>query len=212
MNTPNPAQAAFRNFSLAASGAVLAASAWAAGAAPEGALMLDGRLFREEIVAPNEDGIDEGWYEIAVTADAVAVRAVAQPHCGDAVKQDAMYLHLPGAPLSEGVRINHGFAAEEFRPVAGQEYRRTLGRTDYSFRVASSPAGTEYVISYDGKAHRYLLGLPAAATRVHAIVDLDGDRRPDFLVQVGDELFLLMSSGAKPGMNLPTAQLWAAAD
>ncbi|MBC5765089.1 hypothetical protein [Ramlibacter albus] len=202
---------AFRNFSLAASGAVLAASAWAAGAAPEG-LMLDARLWREEIVAANEEGIEEGWYEIAVTADAVRVRAVAKPRANEPVRQDAMFLHRPGAALVEGVRINHGFPTEEFRPVVGHRYQRTLGRTEYSFKVWSNAVGTAYVISYDGSDHEYLLGLPAAATKVLAVADLDGDRKPDFVVDVGGEIFLLLSSDAKAGLNLPSAQLWAAAE
>jgi hypothetical protein len=202
---------AFRNFSLAATGAVLAASAWAAGAAPEG-LMLDARLWREEIVAGNDEAADEGWYEIAVTGDAVQVRAVSQPRRNDPVHQHAMYLHRPGAALVEGVRINHGFPSDEFRPVAGQRYSRTLGRTEYSFRVWSNAVGTAYVISYDGVDHEYLLGLPAAATKVHAIADLDGDRKPDFVVEVGGEVYLLLSGDAKAGLNLPSAQLWAAAE
>jgi hypothetical protein len=203
---------AFRNFGLAATGAVLAASAWAAGAAPEGALMFDARLFREEIVATGDDTAEEGWYEIAVTGDAVNVRAVAQPRSSEPVRQDAMYLHMPGAALTEGVRVNHGFTKEEFRPVVGREYRRTLGRTDYSFRVTSDAVGTSYVIQYAGEKHEYLLGLPAAATKVHAIADLDGDRKPDFVVEVGGDIFLLLSGQAKAGLNLPTAQLWAAAE
>ena len=76
--------------------------------------------------------------------------------------------------------------------------------------MESGSDGTAYVISYAGETHRYLLGLPAAATQVHAVVDLDGDRLPDFLVEVGGETFLLLSSQAKPGTNLPSAQLWAA--
>jgi hypothetical protein len=210
MSTTNTTTA-FRNFSLAASGAVLAASAWAAGAAPEG-LMLDARLWREEISAPNADGAEEGWYEIAVRDDAVHVRAVAQPRCGEAVSQNAMYLHRPGAALVEGVRVNHGMPSGALRPVVGQKYTRTLGRTEFGFRVWSNAVGTAYVISYDGEDHEYLLGLPAAATTVHAIADLDGDRKPDFVVEVGGEVFLLLSSDAKAGMNLPSAQLWAAAE
>ena len=209
--TPESSNAsAFRNFGLAAGGAVLAASAWAGGL-PEEGLMLDARLWREEIVAQNDDGAEEGWYEITLDGTAVQVRAV-KPRCGDdAVPEDAMYLHMPGAQLAEGMRVNHWFAGSEFRPAVGQEYRQALGKTEYSFRVDSSAVGTQYVISYDGVAHNYLLGLPAAATRVHAIADLDGDRKPDFVVEVGDQLFLLLSTHAKPGTNLPSAQLWAAA-
>jgi hypothetical protein len=54
-----------------------------------------------------------------------------------------------------------------------------------------------------------MLGLPAAATLVKAVADLDGDGLPDFLVEVGDETYLLLSSQAQPGGNGPSAQLWA---
>jgi hypothetical protein len=141
----------------------------------------------------------------------VQVRAVPQPRQATPVNQHAMYLHRPGAALVDGVRINHGFPTEAFRPVVGHRYTRMLGRTEYGFRVWSNAVGTAFVISYDGADHEYLLGLPAAATRVHAIADLDGDRKPDFVVEVGGETFLLLSSDAKAGTNLPSAQLWAAA-
>ena len=32
---------------------------------------------------------------------------------------------------------------------------------------------------------------------------------PDFLVEVGDELVLLLSTRAVPGTNMPSAKLWA---
>ncbi len=32
---------------------------------------------------------------------------------------------------------------------------------------------------------------------------------PDFLVEVGDELYLLLSTRATPGTNMPSAQLMA---
>jgi hypothetical protein len=54
-----------------------------------------------------------------------------------------------------------------------------------------------------------MLGLPAAATKVRAVADLDGDGLPDFLVDVGDETYLLLSTHAQPGGNPPSAQLWA---
>lgn len=202
--------AALRGIGLAATGAALAASAWAGGGAEPG-LMLDERLWREEVVASADGWEEEGWYQLTVAAGSVQVRA-ARPHCGDAgVAADAMYLHIPGAQLPEGLRVNHAFPGDGLRPVVGRQYSMALGRTDFSFAVDSSAAGTEYVIRYGGATYRYLLGLPAAATRVHAIADLDADHRPDFVVEVGGELFLLLSSQARPGTNLPSAQLWAAA-
>lgn len=200
--------AALRGFGLVATGAVLAASAWATGASETG-VMFDERLWREEVVARSDEWADEGWYELSVAGDAVQVRAARAPRAEE--EADAsMYLHLPGTKLTEGLRINHLFAQKSLRPRVGHEYKLNLGKTPFAFTVESGSEGTAYVISYAGESHRYLLGLPAAATQVHAVVDLDGDRLPDFLVEVGGETFLLLSSQAKPGTNLPSAQLWAA--
>jgi hypothetical protein len=199
--------AALRGFGAVATGAVLAASAWAAGV-PETGVMFDERLWREEVVARNDEWADEGWYQLSVAGDAVQVRAARAPRAEDA--DPALYLHLPGTQLTEGLRINHLFAQKSLRPRVGHEYRLNLGKTPFAFTVESGSDGTAYLISYAGQSHRYLLGLPAAATQVHAVVDLDGDRLPDFLVDVGGETFLLLSSQAKPGTNLPSAQLWAA--
>ena len=64
-NTVTPAStstaAALRGFGLVATGAVLAATAWAASASETG-VMFDERLWREEVVARNDEGADEGWY------------------------------------------------------------------------------------------------------------------------------------------------------
>jgi hypothetical protein len=199
--------AALRGFGLVATGAVLAASAWAASASETG-VMFDERLWREEVVARNDEWADEGWYELSVAGDAVQVRAARAPRAEEA--DAAMYLHLPGTQLTEGLRINHLFAQKSLHPRVGHEYKLALGKTPFAFTVESGSDGTAYVISYAGESHRYLLGLPAAATQVHAVVDLDGDRLPDFLVEVGGETFLLLSSQARPGTNLPSAQLWAA--
>lgn len=203
----NPA--ALPAFGLAAAGAALAASAWATGLREDG-LRLDPRLWREEVVASNDDTAEEGWYELTVSAGAVQVRA-ARPRCADdAVPPDALYVQLPGVALREGLRVNHLFDLAELAPRPGHEYRRALGKTVFSFVVTSAAAGMQVETRYAGMSHRYLLGAPDAAVRVHAASDLDGDRLPDFVVQVGGEVFLLLSTHALAGLNLPSAQLWAA--
>ena len=172
--------------------------------------MFDERLWREEVADCGEEGADEGWFRMTVGDDAVRVTAARPPvHEGEAAA-DAIYVNVPGTMLHEGVRLNYLFDRAGLRPSVGQAYEMTMGRTDFRFTVDSSSQGTQYVIEYGGATYRYLLGLPAAATRVHAVVDLDGDRNPDFLVEVGDEFFMLLSSHAQPGRNLPSAQLWAA--
>jgi hypothetical protein len=208
-NTLDSTSAALRGFGIAAGGAVLAASAWAAGLQESG-VMFDDRLWREEVAAPAADGAEEGWYRLSVAADSVQVRAAVPHCCDDAAAGEALYVHVPGTPLMEGLRVNHLFSGAGFRPRVGKDYPLTLGKTAFSFKVESGAEGTQYLIQYMGITHRYLLGLPAAATQVRAIADLDGDRLPDFVVEVGGEVFLLLSSHAREGVNLPSAQLWAA--
>ena len=48
---------------------------------------------------------------------------------------------------------------------------------------------------------------PDAHTGVRAVADLDGDQQPDFLVEVDDATFLLLSTHARPGPNVPTAEM-----
>jgi len=195
-----PAVRALRGLGIAA----IAGAACMAGA--HGAMLDDG-AWRDEIVARGDELSDDGWYELQVTDNAVRV-VNAQPRCGETGSADSLFVHLPRARLLEGLRVNHAFGG--LQPVVGQAYPMTLGKTDFTLRVESSAAGTQYVIRYDGVTYYYLLGLPAAATQVHAIADLDGDRKPDFVVEVGDELYLLLSSQARAGVNLPSAQVWAA--
>ncbi|MES2939783.1 MAG: hypothetical protein V4864_19025 [Pseudomonadota bacterium] len=183
-------------FGLAASGAVLAASAWASGLNEPGLAFAAGSG-------------DESWYELAVSADGVRVRA-ARPQDDGAASQGALVVHVPGTRLVEGLRVNHLFRHAPLRPEAGRDYQLGLGKTSFAFRVDTVAAGMRYVIRYGGAVHEYVLGAPAAATQVLAIADLDGDRLPDFLVEVAGEFYLLLSTHASAGANLPSAQLWAA--
>jgi len=44
------------------------------------------------------------------------------------------------------------------------------------------------------------------------VADLDGDSRPDFVIDVdGLASYLLLSTKAQPGLNLPTAEMPAGA-
>jgi len=42
-----------------------------------------------------------------------------------------------------------------------------------------------------------------------AAADLDGDGQPDFVIDVEGQVFVLLSTLAKPGLNAPSAELWA---
>ena len=71
----------------------------------------------------------------------------------------------------------------------------------------------EYAIGYGGQSYSYVLGpFDASATAVRLVADLDGDALPDFVVDVDAATYLLLSTRALPGPNLPTAELWARAD
>ena len=187
----------------------LSAAAWASGITEEG-YILDAGDWRSEVASvPSPDWPVDGWYRVSSGRKAVDVRAVVPSRAEAGDPEGAVYVRVPGTRLAEGQRPKVRFAAGELRPQVGTQYRFALGETPFSFTVQSDRDGTRYEIGYAGSVHTYMLGLPAAATKVKAIADLDGDSLPDFLVEVGDETYLLLSTQAKPGGNLPSAQLWA---
>lgn len=186
-----------------------AACAWASGITEEG-YILDAADWRSEVASvPSTDWPVDGWYRIAPDRKTVEVRAMLPSQATPGDPEGAVYVRVPGARLAEGVRPKVRFAAGEFTPAVGTEYTFALDRQPFSFVVQSDREGTRYEIGYAGSVHTYLLGLPAAATKVKAVADLDGDRLPDFLVEVGEETYLLLSTKARPGANGASAQLWA---
>ena len=200
---------ALRQLGLLWAGALVAASAWAAGIHEEGYL-LEANAWRSEVAgAPSPDWPVDGWYRLTPSGRSMEVRAAKPSEPDDVEAESAMYVRVPGARLKEGRRPMYRFSNVILRPKVGHQYELMLGKTRFSFAVESNEHGTQYAITYGGETHNYVLGLPAAATRVHAVADLDGDAMPDFLVDVGDERFLLLSTQAKPGQNPPSAQLWA---
>src|SRR5438105_6316506 len=157
---------------------------------------------------PLRDGATDGWDRLTPGERTIGVHAIKAGTVREEDPEGTMYVRVPGAKLKEGARRKYRFVAEVMRPKVGKEYQLTLGKARFSFIVESGEAGTQYAIGYGGETHTYLLGLPAAATRVDAIADLDGDGIPDFLVEVGDETYLLLSTQAHAGANRPSAQLW----
>jgi hypothetical protein len=187
----------------------VAAGAWASGISEEGYILEAGDWRTEVAGVPSPDWPVDGWYRLAAGRTGIDVRAIVPNRAEDADPEGAVYVRVPGARLAEGLRPRVRFAAGELKPKVGYEYRLELEKTPFSFAVQSDRDGTRYEISYAGSVHSYMLGLPAAATKVKAIADLDGDGLPDFLLEVGDETYLLLSTQARPGGNLPSAQLWA---
>jgi hypothetical protein len=180
--------------------ALAAASAWAAGlpddmpadAGCPGAMLAGGSA---------------GWYRLTPGEHSIDVHAMARSAAADSEPDGALYVRIPGAQLKEGPHRQYRHLQKVAQPKTGKDYQLTFGKTPFSFTVASDAAGTQLTVGYGGQMHDYLLGLPAAATRVDAIADLDGDGMPDFIVEVGDDSYLLLSTQAHPGANRPSAQL-----
>jgi hypothetical protein len=189
--------------------ATVAATVWAGGISEEG-YILDAQDWRKEVAgAPSPDWPVDGWYRVSRGRSIVDVRAMKTAVAQGEDPEGAIYVRVPGTNLVEGVRPRVRFAAAEFKPRVETEYNFALGKVPFSFTVQSDRDGTRYEISYSGATYSYMLGLPAAATKVQAIADFDGDSLPDFLVEVGDDTYLLLSTQARPGGNVPSAQLWA---
>lgn len=189
--------------------ATAAACAWAAGLTEEGYMLQPGDWRSEVASVPSPDWPVDGWFRVSPGRKSVDVRAVIPSRAEEGDPEGALYVRVPGSRLAEGIWPKVRFAGGELKPHAGTEYRFALEKRPFSFVVMSDRDGTRYEISYAGAVHTYMLGLPASATKVKAIADLDGDMLPDFLIEVGDETYLLLSTKAKPGGNWPSAQLWA---
>jgi hypothetical protein len=201
---------ALRQLGLLWAGAAIAATAWAAGL-PEEGFMLEAPVWRQEVAhAAQPDWPVDGWYRLSIQDKKVEVRKArpSEPQIA-ADPEGSFYVRVPGSPLKEGLRTKYRFSNVIMHPVPGKQYELMLGKTRFAFEVQSDGSGTQYRIAYGGETYLYPLGLPAAETQVHAVADLDGDAMPDFLLEVGDERYLLLSTRAKPGTNMPSAQMWA---
>jgi hypothetical protein len=208
MDTANrPLIRALRSFVFVAAASFAAASIWASNR-PEEGYLVDAEMWQDEVSASAHWPAD-GWYRIQRDDRGVDVRT-AQP--GDATTDaaDAVYFRLPGTTLRAGLRATLRSAAVLEKPTLGTDYELALGRTRFALRVESVVKGMQYAITYGGQTHVYVLGpFDATATSVRAVADLDGDGMPDFLIDVEDATYLLLSTRAQPGANLPTAELWA---
>jgi hypothetical protein len=210
MTTPKTNYArALVQLALLWAGALLAASAWAAGLREEG-LLLDADAWRREVAgAPSADWPVDGWYRLSLAERQVEVRRARPSDPDDTDPDNSFYVRVPGTRLKEGLRPKYRFSSLILQPAVGKQYELMLGRTPFSLAVESDGDGTHYRIGYGGETYHYPLGLPAAANVIHAVADLDADAMPDFLVEVGDELVLLLSTRAVPGTNVPSARLVA---
>lgn len=202
---------ALRDLALLAAAGLAAASLWA-GSLQDGYIVESGTWQQEVQRAGAEPWPQDGWYRLVPQQRALEVRAV-RPADVAAAPADALYLHLPGAPLPEGVRPTY-FAPSALQvPELGQDYELTFKGQRFALRVEDVVKGMQYTIAYGGHTYSYVLGpFDASTTSVRLVADLDGDNLPDFLVQVDGAGYLLLSSRAVPGANLPAAELFASLD
>jgi hypothetical protein len=203
---------ALRDLGLVAAASVAAASIWASGL-PEEGLLLDAEMWQEEVgAARNEHWPTDGWFRLVPQGRGIEVSQV-QPSQPVAPAADALYFRLPGTQLKQGLRNAYRGTVLQ-QPRLGQDYELTLGQSRFGVRVESGVKGMQYAISYGAQTYTYVLGpFDATKTSVKHIADLDGDAQPDFLIDVGEDFdtatYLLLSTRARPGANLPTAELWA---
>ncbi|MBC5784019.1 hypothetical protein H8N03_13795 [Ramlibacter sp. USB13] len=199
---PLSTRSALVRFALVAAAAGAAASLWAQNR-PEQGLLLDALTWQQEVVSGHSGPWPStGWYRIAALEQDIDVRAV-KPTERQAIPADALYFRLPGTTLKTGLRpgLMH---LEMVRPRDDDAARP--GR--YTVRVEEVDASVRYQIGYAGHTYTYVVGPAGASTSVRAVADLDGDSRPDFLVDVeGLATYLLLSTRAQPGLNLPTAEM-----
>jgi hypothetical protein len=193
-------------FALVAAASAAAASLWAQGRTETG-LLLDAQTWREEVVtASTGPWPEEGWFRLVPRDKAVEVRAVKPGDGAATVAADALYFRQKGVALKEGQRVGYRYPEVLQQPRMGVQHELSVGGTRFSLLAAYVEQGIEYTIAYGGESHRYVLGGAGADhTVVRAIADLDGDRLPDFVIDVDDGVYLLLSTQARPGANAPTA-------
>ncbi|HEY0825140.1 MAG TPA: hypothetical protein VGD76_15230 [Ramlibacter sp.] len=207
MTSRNTTARALARFALVAAAAIAAASLWA-GSRPEQGLLLDAQTWEEEVqTASTGPWPAEGWYRLEPRERGIDVSPVRPGEAGE-VPANALFFRLRGTALKTGLRASYRHMEVLAQPRLGRDHELSLGRTRFSIRVEETPVGIEYAIGYGGQTYTYVLAPVGASTSVVDVADLDGDSRPDFLVEVEDNTtYLLLSTQARPGMNLPTAEL-----
>jgi hypothetical protein len=197
---------AIAKFALVAAASAAAASLWAQ-VRPETGLLLDAQTWRQEVVtASTGPWPEEGWYRLVPQDKAVEVRAVKPADSATATSADALYFRQPGVALKEGKRVGYRYPEVLQQPRMGVQHELSVAGTRFSLLAGYVDQGIEYTIGYGGESYSYVLGGAGADhTVVRAIADLDGDRQPDFVIDVDDGVYLLLSTQARPGPNAPTA-------
>ena len=124
------------------------------------------------------------------------------------------YVNLPRTVLREGPVVEVPLRRRALAPAAGRVYALALGHTPFTLTVNNATrgrTGAHYVIEVHGVKYEYLLDGFGWDSEIQYAGDVDRDGRPDLVVYVNGNSagtwYLLLSSAAKPGMNVPAARL-----
>lgn len=206
---------ALRDMMLLCAASLAAASIWASGIEEDG-YMLDAVTWHTQVNGPRKsDWPTDGWYRLVPKARTMEVRATSGLIGDELEPANSLYVRVPGTALKQGLRPTYRFLEAVQNPKVGKQYELTLGKTRFSLVVEEpqdARGGVQYVIGYGGGSYSYQLGRGEVHSQLQWVAELDGDAQPDFLVQVGEEQFLLLSTRAQPGANPPAAELWAFGD
>ncbi len=135
---------AMAQLALLWAGALLAASAWAAGIHEDGYL-LEADAWRSEVAgAPSGAWPVDGWYRLSLADRKVEVRKAQPSEPDDADPDNSFYVRVPGTRLKEGLRPKYRYSDLILKPAVGKQYELMLGKTHFSFTVESDERGTLY--------------------------------------------------------------------
>ncbi|MFO1315857.1 MAG: marine proteobacterial sortase target protein [Burkholderiales bacterium] len=185
--------------------------------------------------APLKDMPDAGWFVLVKDAAGSYLRKIPEAAGGrplflrelesatlenSATLQSALgqlyYVNLPRTALREGPVVEVPLRRRALAPVDGRAYALSLGGAPFKLTVRNGMpgrAGAHYVLDVKGATYEYLLDGFGWDSEIQYAGDIDRDGRPDLVVYVNGNSagtwYLLLSSVAKPGMNLPAARLTA---
>lgn len=183
----------------------------------------DGLMLRPGI----EHGMDPadlpagGWYRMTHKQTGLHVQPVSAPVPvpgeEEAEAIDTRYIRVPGTRIAEGRLPTVAFSHGVLTPRVDHVYQLALGDTPFTLTVRNglrNGAGVAYgdgavysVSVGEGSYSFHLEGGAGWETRIVLVADLDSDGKPDFIVQIGDQEVLLLSSRAHTGLNPPAAVL-----
>jgi hypothetical protein len=156
----------------------------------------------------------DGWYRVTNKDRVLQVQAVAAPVSvpgeEEAEAIDTRYIRVPGARIAEGRLPAVDLADGVLTPQVDHAYQLALSGTPFTLTVGN---GGIYTVQIGEDSYSFHIdGDMDGESRVLAAADIDSDGKPDFIVQVGDQEVLLLSSRTQPGLNPPAAVLALSAD